>query len=65
MLAWKKKEEEGAFNTVRWTESGLFLSYRNQSRSVGASSARKACVKNQAGGVALVRYTELSVCPSP
>ncbi|KAK2544387.1 Adam32l2 [Columba livia] len=34
----------------------LFL-YRNQSRYVGASSARKACVKNQAGGVALYHST--------
>uniref|UniRef100_A0A672UA87 ADAM metallopeptidase domain 32 n=1 Tax=Strigops habroptila TaxID=2489341 RepID=A0A672UA87_STRHB len=35
------------------TDSGLFPSYREQSRYVGASSARKLCLKTHAGGVAL------------
>uniref|UniRef100_A0A672U8E6 ADAM metallopeptidase domain 32 n=1 Tax=Strigops habroptila TaxID=2489341 RepID=A0A672U8E6_STRHB len=37
------------------TDSGLFPSYREQSRYVGASSARKLCLKTHAGGVALYR----------
>lgn len=41
-------------------QSALFLSYREQSPSTGASSAKKLCLKNHAGGVALVRSQ--SVC---
>ncbi|XP_057274081.1 disintegrin and metalloproteinase domain-containing protein 32-like [Pezoporus wallicus] len=49
-LQWKNEHR------VSWLQDAMFLFvYREQSRSVGASSARKLCLKPHAGGVALYR----------
>ncbi|NXD65151.1 ADAM2 protein, partial [Eolophus roseicapillus] len=49
-LQWKNEHR------VSWLQDIMFLFvYREQSRYVGASSARKLCLKSHAGGVALYR----------